>query len=158
MIEIRAIDERDIPWLSANLGRLFNGEIIVSRGVVHVMLDKPGFVAIRDGEPLGVAMYDLQGSNCELVSIEVLEQWQGLGTRLLEKLELCARALGAKNLWLITTNDNVDAMRFYQKRGFRLRAVYEGALETSRVLKPAIPLIGNYGIAMRDEVEFYKAL
>lgn len=158
MIQIRAIDERDRAWLSANLERLFNGETIVSRGVVHVMLEKRGFIAFNDGEPVGVAMYDLVGNDCELVSIEVLEPWKGIGTRLIEQLESFARQQGASNLWLVTTNDNLDAMRFYQKRGFRLKTVHVGALEASRLLKPAIPLTGHYGITMTDEVEFQKAL
>ena len=158
MLEIRAIDEGDASWLFANTERLFNGQTIVSRGVVHDMLDKPGFIAIRDGTPVGVAMYDLIGNNCELVSIEILEQWQGIGTRLIERLESHVRDLGANKLWLITTNDNLDAMRFYQKRGFRLSAVHPGSLAASRLLKPRIPLTGHYGIAMTDEVEFEKAL
>lgn len=158
MIEVRAIGKGDQSWLHANRERLFNGEIIVSRGVVHHVLEKPGFIALKNGEPVGVAIYDIVGNNCELVSIEALAQWQGIGSKLICQVESMARELESTNVWLITTNDNLDAMRFYQKRGFRLRAVHAGALELSRTIKPAIPLIGNYGIAMTDEVELYKEL
>jgi hypothetical protein len=54
---------------------------------------------------------------------------------------------------LITTNDNVAALRFYQKRGFTLAALHKNALEQSRRLKPQIPLLGLDGIPLRDEIE-----
>lgn len=56
-------------------------------------------------------------------------------------------------LWLITTNDNMEALRFYQKRGFILSALYPNALEESRKLKPEIPEVGLEGIPLRDEIE-----
>ena len=65
-----------------------------------------------------------------------------------------AEASGARRLWLITTNDNVDALRFYQRRGFRLARVHAGAVDRSRAtLKPAIPEIGAHEIPLRDELE-----
>ena len=66
--------------------------------------------------------------------------------------------MGWKRVWLITTNDNLDAIRFYQRRGFMISAIYKNALEFSRKLKPSIPTIGRYGIYMRDEIEFEKQL
>ena len=65
---------------------------------------------------------------------------------------------GCKRLWLITTNDNINALRFYQKRDFVLVAVHRNALELSRKLKPEIPMIGNDGIPLRDEVELEMIL
>ena len=57
----------------------------------------------------------------------------------------------------ITTNDHVDALRFYQRRGFQLAAVHRGAVEDSRgKLKPEIPVVGAYGIPLRDEIELDK--
>ena len=64
------------------------------------------------------------------------------------------RPSGARRLWLITTNDNVDALRFYQRRGFRLVRVHAGAVDRSRAaLKPGIPEAGDHGIPLRDELE-----
>jgi len=60
-------------------------------------------------------------------------------------------------LWLVTTNDNVDALRFYQRRGFCLVCVHRGAVDHSRAhLKPEIPLAGNNRIPLRDELELEK--
>jgi ribosomal protein S18 acetylase RimI-like enzyme len=57
----------------------------------------------------------------------------------------------------VTTNDNVDALRFYQRRGFRLAALRAGAVEDARArLKPEIPWTGADGIELRDELELEK--
>jgi ribosomal protein S18 acetylase RimI-like enzyme len=60
---------------------------------------------------------------------------------------------GARRLWLITRNDNLDALRFYQRRGMRLCAIHRDAIDQARLVKPSIPLVGNFGIAIRDELE-----
>jgi GNAT superfamily N-acetyltransferase len=69
-----------------------------------------------------------------------------------------AQRAGCKRLWLITTNDNLTALRFYQRRGFVLVAVHRNAVELSRKLKPQIPLIGEHGIPIRDEIELEMPL
>lgn len=81
---------------------------------------------------------------------------KGIGTALLRTVEKVGQKLKLKKIRLITTNDNVDALRFYQKRGFSIVAIHRNALEFSRKLKPEIPLIGNYGIPLRDEIELEK--
>jgi len=78
---------------------------------------------------------------------------QGIGSRLIERVVEVARRRKLRRVWLITTNDNVDALRFYQKRGFALVAVYPRAVERSRLVKPEISLSGNDGIPIRDEIE-----
>jgi len=57
-----------------------------------------------------------------------------------------------------TTNDNLNALRFYQKRGFVLAAVYPEAIERARKIKPTISLIGYEGIPLRDEIELEMPL
>lgn len=59
-------------------------------------------------------------------------------------------------IWLITTNDNLNALGFYQKRGFRIKAVYPGAVDEARRIKPEIPLAASNGIPIRDEIELEK--
>ncbi len=56
-------------------------------------------------------------------------------------------------LVVVTTNDNLNALRFYQKRGFILVQLRPNALARSRQLKPQIPLVGMDGIPLRDEIE-----
>jgi GNAT superfamily N-acetyltransferase len=102
---------------------------------------------------------DRDGEHCEVLTLHATQPWQGVGTGLIEAVERLAAQQGCKRLWLITTNDNLDALRFYQRRGFCLAALHPGAVDDSRVrLKPEIPTIGNYGIALRDEIELEKRL
>ena len=67
-----------------------------------------------------------------------------------------ARRFGCRELLLTTTNDNVDALRFYQRRGFRLAELRPGAVDRARQLKPQIPTAGDYGIPLRDEIDLTR--
>jgi len=94
---------------------------------------------------------------CEILTLHAGEQWRGAGTALLEAVGQLARGQGCTRLWVITTNDNVDALRFYQRRGFCLVTVHRGAVDRSRAtLKPEITAAGAYGIPLRDEIELEK--
>jgi ribosomal protein S18 acetylase RimI-like enzyme len=107
----------------------------------------------------GVLTYIVDRDQCEILTLHTAEQWQGVGTALVEAVERLATRQGCRRLWLITTNDNLDALRFYQRRGFRLAALHPGAVDDSRArLKPEIPTVGDYGIPLQDEVELDKQL
>jgi hypothetical protein len=57
-------------------------------------------------------------------------------------------------MWLTTTSDNLDQLRFYQGRRFRIVALRAAAVdEARRDLKPEIPKVGSFGIPMRDELD-----
>ncbi len=58
----------------------------------------------------------------------------------------------------MTSNDNLRALRFYQRRGFRLKELRPGAVDEARRLKPQIPLGGAEGIPMREEIELIASL
>jgi RimJ/RimL family protein N-acetyltransferase len=92
-------------------------------------------------------------SACGIVSLDSLVENMGLGTALLRALRDLVRAQGGRRVWLITTNDNTRALRFYQKRGFKLIALHMDAIKRSRQLKPEIPATGIDGIPIRDELE-----
>jgi GNAT superfamily N-acetyltransferase len=113
----------------------------------------PGFVALWEGRRAGLVTYRISGAECEIVTLDSLESGLGIGTALLKAALAAARQAGCRRAWLITTNDNLDALGFYQKRGFVLTALYPGALVQSRLLKPQIPLVGQHGIPLRDELE-----
>jgi DNA-3-methyladenine glycosylase I len=92
------------------------------------------------------------------MTLDSLTPNSGIGSALLEAVKAAAAEQGCKRLWLITTNDNVRALRFYQKRGFHIAAVHVDALNESRRLKPQIPIIGIDGIPLRDEIELEMML
>ena len=123
-------------------------------------LDHPALVAeAPGGHLLGMLTYvpSHDGRQCEILTLHADEQWRGAGTALIEAVGQLARQQGCTRLWVITTNDNVDALRFYQRRGFCLVAVHRGAVDRSRArLKPEIPAVGAYGIPLRDEIELEK--
>jgi len=119
----------------------------------------PAFLAEDDGEIAGVATYIVGDTDCEVLTLHATQPWQGVGTALLREVEQVAAEHGCTRLWLITTNDNVDALRFYQRRGFRLAKMHPGAVDASRLkLKSGIPEIGEYGIPIRDEIELEKKI
>ena len=98
-------------------------------------------------------------SGARTSALHVDAQWLGMGTRLLAAVEEEAKSRGCDRLVVVTTNDNVDALRFYQRRGFSLVALHRGAVDKSRMLlKPEIPKVGEYGIPLRDELELHKDL
>lgn len=115
----------------------------------------PALLAELDGRLAGVLTYRLaDGQECEVLTLHAAVRWAGVGSALVAAAARVARAAGRSRLWLVTTNDNVDALRFYQRRGFRLVALRPGAVDASRAtLKPEIPSTGEYGIPLRDELE-----
>jgi GNAT superfamily N-acetyltransferase len=114
----------------------------------------PGFVCVEDGRVTGLITYRLEGGECEISALVSYGENRGVGTALLEKVREVATAEGCRRLFLITTNDNARAIRFYQKRGMELVAVRLGELERSRILKPQIPPTGIDGIPLLHELEF----
>ena len=147
------LSDRDRTWVRERTELLFGGHMVVSGEVVHQPAELPGFICCEGSERVGLATFQVDGDSCELVTIDALCQWCGVGSALLEAVEKAAVAAGCTSLWTITTNDNLNALRFYQKRGFRLVAVHRGAVNESRRIKPEIPLIGFDGIPLTDEIE-----
>ncbi|WP_274648886.1 hypothetical protein [Paenibacillus humicola] len=43
-------------------------------------------------------------------------------------------------------------------QGYRIAAVYPGAVAEARKMKPSIPETGLYGISVRDEIELERLL
>lgn len=157
-LEIREIEPRDAGAVEAFITERWGAVFVVSRGVVHRPAELPGFIVEGGGRTVGLLTYHRTGDSCELVSIDAVRQHQGIGTALLEAVLARLRAEGCARLWLITTNDNLAALRFYQRRGFALAALYRGAVDrVSRPLKPAIPAVGHDGIPIRDELELERA-
>src|SRR2546426_7240865 len=142
---IRPLTLADREWVSQFMLEHWGSNKVVSRGVVYYPQDLPGFVTVYDSEKVGLITYNITGASCEIVTINSIRPSSGVGTALIEAVKDTAMKSGCKRLWLITTNDNLNALRFYQKRGFVLTALHRNALELSRKLKPEIPLIGDHG-------------
>ena len=132
---------------------------MISRGRVIFPAELPGFRATgRDGGPLGLAVYELTGDQCELVLLEAFERFAGIGTALTAAVRREAVSQGCGRLWLVTTNDNLEALRFYQRRGFEMVAVHRDLRDVARRLKPSLPLRGESGIPICAEIELETRL
>jgi hypothetical protein len=131
---------------------------IVSKGKVHDTNELPGIIAINKNNRVGLLIYNIVGDECEIVSLNSLKENVGIGTALLKESERISALKGCKRLWVVTTNDNIDALRFYQTKGFKIVAIHLDALEQSRRLKPEIPFLGSNDIEIRDEIELEKIL
>jgi GNAT superfamily N-acetyltransferase len=126
----------------------------VSKGNIIDTTNLPGLLCIKDDKIKGVVTYHFENDECEIVTLNSFEENVGIGTTLINGVLDIARNANCKRLWLITTNDDTNAIRFYQKKGFDLKATYINSMEISRKLKPSIPLIGMDNIPIKHELEF----
>jgi ribosomal protein S18 acetylase RimI-like enzyme len=150
---LRPLQGDDTAWVGQHIAAEWGAEIVVAHGAVYRPAELPGFVAEADGEIVGLLTYHIAGDACEIVTLDSARPGCGIGAALIAAAKEAAINAGCRRLWLITTNDNTHALRFYQKRGFLLAALHRDAVAASRARKPEIPLIGNNGIPIRDEIE-----
>lgn len=131
---------------------------MVSRGVVHHADRLPGLVAEVDGRKEGLLTYNAKDDMLEIVTLNVLKQGEGIGKTLVLGAVDIASSCGCSRVWVITTNDNTPAVEFYKAGSFRIVAIYKGAVNESRKLKPEIPHFGIDGTPITDEIELEKCL
>ena len=152
--KLRPAREIDGAALRRHVIETWGAESIVAHDERIYPARLPGFVAIESDRIVGHISYRIVGERCEITSIDATPRNTGVGTRLLEAVLDDARTAGCRNAWLTTTNDNLDALRFYQRCGFRLVSMRPGAVDRARsTLKPEIPVIGAQGIPMTDELD-----
>ena len=152
-IRVRPATAADRDWIASFLEA--NHSLVVARsGELVRPLDHPMLVAETDDGPAGLLTYIERDGEMEIHSLHAVRQWSGAGSALVAAIRDLAAIHGCRRLWVVTTNDNVDALRFYQRRGFRLAALRPGEVdEARRRIKPEISTIGAYGIPLRDEIE-----
>jgi N-acetylglutamate synthase-like GNAT family acetyltransferase len=157
-VAVREATAADAPTVAAFLDR--HGSAVVARhGELVDATQHPALVAEDEGRLVGVLTYVVAGQECEVLTLHADPPGLGAGTELVEAVAWLASERGCGRLWLITTNDNVDALRFYQRRGFRLTGVHPGAVDQSRRdLKPQIPEVAGNGIPIRDELDLERPL
>jgi ribosomal protein S18 acetylase RimI-like enzyme len=124
------------------------------------VLDRPALGAFVDGELAGVSTYSVDATVAELVALAVASPYRrrGLGAALVDAALEAAAAGGAARMWLVTTNDNLEALALYQRRGFRIVEIRRDAVDRARLLKASIPETGAHGIALHDELVLERAV
>ena len=142
-----------IAWLMVEF---WGSELQVVHQSVYRPAELPGLIAERAGRVVGLLTYQVSEEMLEVVTLNAIERRTGVGTVLMEAVAANARQLRCHEIRLTTTNDNLDAIRFYQRRGLRLVALRPGAVDRARLEKPEIPRVGDYGIPLRDEIDLAR--
>jgi len=155
---IRSTTPEDKQWIEAFIIEQWGASSAVAHGVVYYPHELPGFAAMQNTTPVGLVTYHILGKTCEIVTIDSEQPGIGIGTALIASVKEASTKIGCMKLWLVTTNDNLEALGFYQKRGFVLVKIHRNAVEKSRQPKPSIPLFGIEGIPIRDEIELEMQL
>ncbi len=169
---IRPLERADREWVAHFLDERWGTTQIVSRGKALYGHLLPGFMAeapiqpADDGaaedegerENIGLVTLHVGGRECEITTLNSLRESVGVGSALVETVEEWAREAGLERLWLVTTNDNLAALKFWQKRGYELVTIHRNAIADARRIKPQIPITGLNGITIRDEIELEKRL
>jgi len=154
-MNVRPVTPADREWIAELVTAAFGSVRVVSHGELiedASLLD--GFAVEHDGRPVGCALLNVVDGRAELVVLATTYRGAGAGTALLEAVVDRARAEGWTRLWLITSNDNTDAIRLYQRAGWDWVAFRRDGITRGRALKPEIPKTGNHGIELRHEIEF----
>ena len=130
--------------------------MVISTGVYHCdQLD--GLAVIdEDGKIIALLTYVTRDKECEIISFDSIIESKGIGSMLLGAFEKLAREKEIQKIVLVTTNDNIRALQFYQKRGYTLANIIVNAVEKARRLKPEIPYVAENGIPIRDEIILEK--
>ena len=159
-VAIRPLTYDDIPAAEALLDVALAGRYQRRLDAEVDALGFPGFAAWQGTDLVGVATWAHERPRAELVTLAVADtcRERGIGAALVEWVAAAGRKHGTHVLWLVTTNDNLDALRLYQRHAFRLTELRAGAVDLVRQEKPAIPRTGAYGIPLRDELVLERRL
>lgn len=157
-LKINKIYDSDLDTVLEIVTRLWGDAIIVVHGDVIHIADQPGLKAVIEDQIIGILHYQIKDSECEILTLASLIEGQGIGSALLVAIETIAQTAGCEKLSLITTNDNLHALGFYQRRGFHLSALYPGQVARAREIKLSIPLVGDHNIPLRDELKLEKSI
>ena len=151
---IEPIKPSDQEHIAALLERLWGSRHVVTRGKIFDAAQLPGFVALHNDNIIGLITIRFEATECEVVTLDAFEQGKGIGSALFKAAKSACQSRGCERLWLITTNNNLGAIAFYQKLGMRMIAIHPDAVTEARTLKPQIPLVDENGLPIRDEIEF----
>ena len=150
-----SLDDKDLvsKLISNHWGSIF----VISKGYKHNAAELPGFICRRNNDMVGLITYNISDNECEIVTLNCEINNKGIVTELINKVIKIAKLNNCRKVWLVTTNDNINAIKFYQKWGFEWIGFHKDAIQESRKLKPEIPELGIDNIPIKHEIEFeYK--
>ena len=152
-LRVEPVSAETARFVRAELLRHWLSTTIYSRGVRFEADGLPCLVAVEGGEEAGHLTYCVAGGEMEVITLAAVVPGSGAGSALMDRALDVARTHGCRRLFLTTTNDNLEALRFYQRRGMRIARVHCGMMDRYRAAGEPVPLIGKNGIPIRDEIE-----
>lgn len=157
-INCRPAQETDKAWIDNIIRTHWGSSVIVVHDECYYPIELPAFVAEQGGERVGVLTFLLKNEDLEVISLNALVENRGVGSALIQAVIEHARSSDCQQICLTTSNDNLKAIAFYKKQGFKIHRVHQGAINRARALKPEIPLVGESGIPICDEIEMRLVL
>jgi N-acetylglutamate synthase-like GNAT family acetyltransferase len=148
----------DRKWIEESIEFWWGSTQLVVHDSVFRLEDLSAMLALNDGRRVGLATYRFEGHSCEIITLNSVMPGHGIGRALIDAMKTEAMRAGCERLWLITTNDNLRAQKFYRDRGFVHVRTDVGAVTRARRLKPEIALTGEDGTPIEDELEFEMKL
>ncbi|WP_342539533.1 GNAT family N-acetyltransferase [Heyndrickxia sp. FSL K6-6286] len=156
VVQIRKLAKEMITeFFSENWG---SPQMVISSGIFQCD-ELDGFAVLDENNRIiGLITYIMDQCECEIISLDSLVENKGIGSKLIQEVENIAKKNNVSKIKLVTTNDNVHALAFYQKRGYQLAELLVDAVDLARKMKPEIPLVADNGIPIRDELVLIKWL
>ena len=153
-VTVRVSTPDDRAWIEDLLVESWGGSVIAFK---DGLIDAGSLPALVTHDRNGLLTFQREPV-VEIVTLNAIKPRRGIGTALVERLCAQMRNEGVDRVEVTTTNDNLDALRFYQRRGFRLSSLRCGAVDVARRQKLTIPAEGAYGIPIRDELTLVRRL
>ena len=130
VIEFRSLAEFGLTPSAEILSRGFADYLVPIHSTPAILLgmarqDSVDLVASRicllDGEPAGAALIARRGWTCRLAGMAILPaaRGKGVGEKFMTELFSCANARGDRSMVLEVIEQNVAAVRLYEKCGFK---------------------------------------
>ena len=153
---VRESTDADRPAVRALFESDFGRTKIVAFGEVMDIDQLPVLVALVTQDLAGALAYRSFGDALHLVALATDPMWQrsGVGGHLVAEAELIERRLDLRRTIVATTNDNLPALYFYQRRGYRLTDLVPNSI----TMHTGQEVAGFAGIPVRDEVRLEKRL
>lgn len=145
--------DRTVELLLADFGHL---TIVAFGEAMHADREEILVAEMRD-DLAGALSWRLVDGALHIVALATDPMWQrsGVGGYLLAEAELLARTKGLSRVVTATSNDNLPALYFYQRHGFRITEVARDAFARHSKV-PGAP--GFAGLPVLDEIRLEKML
>jgi ribosomal protein S18 acetylase RimI-like enzyme len=152
------LDSADVEQVKGIIIKEWGSDYVIVHGDIIHPAELPGYKVIENDQLVGLVTCSIKGQQCEIVTLNSFREGEGIGDALMQVVESFALSQQCTTCMLVTTNDNLNALGFYQRRGFYISEVRPGAVDEARKVKMSIPKMAENGIPVRDEITLIKKI